>query len=310
MGLGHQLLGVTAAVDSSLVGDALRTGKPVSVADLSSEGRVHATLGELGFGPAAFVPLAGNDRKLGVLVVAGERSAAPFTPAQVALVELFAAQAAVALSYGQARAELERMERVEDRERIARNLHDTVIQRLFATGMVLQATEPLVDQPEARARLQRAVEDLDETIRAIRTTIFELEERRRARPGLRREILDVVSEAATNLEFEPVVRFEGAIDAAVSGEIAAQLLPTLREALSNVVQHARATRVEVTVETSDELTLRVIDDGVGVSGSEASSGHGLRNMGQRAEALGGGLELVANPAGGTALTWRIPTTGG
>src|SRR5262249_975090 len=157
---------------------------------------------------------------------------------QVSLVELFAAQAAVALSYSQARTELERMGMLEDRERIARNLHDTVIQRLFATGMVLEGTTPLVERAEARERLRQAVDDLDETIRAIRTTIFELEEQRRAGPGLRSEVLDVVGEAASSLEFEPTVRFEGPVDATVSPEVAAQLVPTLREALSNIIRHA------------------------------------------------------------------------
>ena len=304
-----QLLGVTVRVDASLAGETMRTGHPLSVADLSSDGRAETAFDQLGFGPAVFVPLAGSGRRLGVLVVAGERSAPPFSLAHVALVELFAAQAAVALSYVEARAELERMERVEDRERIARNLHDTVIQRLFATGMVLQATEPLVDQAEARARLQRAVDDLDETIRAIRTTIFELEERRRTQPSVRSEILDVVSEATDGLGFEPVVRFAGPIDATVSREVATQLLPTLREALSNVVRHAHATRIEVLVDTSDSIVLRVVDNGIGVDMSGHRTGNGLRNMGERASALGGELELTASPGGGTVLTWRVPKAG-
>ncbi len=304
-----QLLGVTVRVDSSLAGEAMRTGHPVTVADLSSDGRVETAVKERGFGPAVFVPLAGSGGQLGVLVVARERSAPTFDPAQIALVELFAAQTAVALSYSQARAELERMERVEDRERIARNLHDTVIQRLFATGMVLQATEPLIDQAEARARLQRAVEDLDETIRAIRTTIFELEERRRARPSLRSEILEVVSETTGGLGFDPVVRFAGPIDAIVSREVATQLLPTLREALSNVVRHAHATRLEVLVDASDSIVLRVVDNGRGVDMSSHRTGKGLRNMGERASALGGELELAASPDGGTVLTWRVPSAG-
>jgi signal transduction histidine kinase len=203
----------------------------------------------------------------------------------------------------------EHMGMIEDRERIARNLHDTVIQRLFATGMALEGTAPLIERPEARARLERAVEDLDETIHAIRTTIFELEERRQARSGLRREVLEVVSQAGANLGFEPAVRFEGPVDAAVSDGLAAQLLPTLREAVSNVVRHAKATRLDVTLDASDEVVLRVVDNGVGVTASGSSKGNGLRNMRERAEALGGGLQLGTGSAGGTALTWHVPKAG-
>jgi PAS domain S-box-containing protein len=204
----------------------------------------------------------------------------------------------------------ERVAMVDDRERIARNLHDTVIQRLFATGMTLEGTVPLIERPEARARLERAVEDLDETIRAIRTTIFELEARRQAPPSsLRRQVLEVVSEAAASLGFEPAVRFEGPVDAAVSDELTAQLLPTLREAVSNVVRHAKATRLDVTLDASDEVVLRVVDNGVGVQTSGSSTGNGLRNLRERAEALGGGLELGTGNPGGTVLTWTVPNTG-
>lgn len=203
----------------------------------------------------------------------------------------------------------ERMGMIEERERIARNLHDTVIQRLFATGMALEGTAPLIDRPEARARLERAVDDLDETIRAIRSTIFELEARRHTPSGLRRQVLEVISEAAANLDFEPAVRFEGAVDATVPDELADELLPTLREAVSNVVRHAKATRLDVTVDASDEVVLRVADNGVGVDMSGSSTGKGLRNMRERAEALGGGLELGSGNPGGTVVTWRVPNTG-
>jgi signal transduction histidine kinase len=184
-----------------------------------------------------------------------------------------------------------------------------VIQRLFATGMALEGTSPLIERPEARARLERAVEDLDETIHAIRTTIFELEAQRHAPPGLRRQILEVVSEASANLGFEPAVRFEGPVDAAVSDELAAQLLPTLREAVSNVVRHAKATRLDVTLDASHEVVLRVADNGVGVNVSGSSTGKGLRNMRGRAEALGGGLEVAIGIQGGTVLTWHVPNHG-
>jgi PAS domain S-box-containing protein len=300
------LLGIAVPVNLSRPGEAMQRGEPLLISDLSSDPRLPPAIGDLGFGPALLVPLSDQSHELGVVVVANDRSGPPFTSFQVASVGLFAAQAAVSLAYRQARIELQRMSMVEDRERIARSLHDTVIQRLFATGMALEGAQPLVERPEVRERLGRAIDDLDETIRAIRTTIFELEQRRQARPGLRQEILEVVSEASAVLGFDPVVRFDGPIDASVSRETAAQLLPTLREALSNVVHHARATRIEVTVDASDGVVMRVVDNGVGMPDSELSTGHGLRNMLERAVVLGGGLDLTKNDAGGTTLTWWVP----
>jgi signal transduction histidine kinase len=300
---------MTVPTDSSLSGEALRSGEAFTVADLATDSRVRGAVKDLGFGPAAIVPLTTKSGQMGVLVVARERFAAPFTSAQVTLIGVFAAQAAVALSYGQIRAELEDMRRLEDRERIAQSMHDVVIQRLFATGLVLEGTAALIERPDAQERLLRAVDDLDETIRAIRTTIFELKKGESVRPGIRAEILDVIAEAGTSLGFEPVVSFVGPIDTIVSAEDSAQLLLTLREALLNAGRHARVSRVEVSLETSDGLALVVTDNGMGVPYLTSSAAHDLQSMRERAVALGGTLELIANPDGGAALTWRVPSTG-
>ncbi|MFP3907889.1 MAG: PAS domain S-box protein, partial [Acidimicrobiales bacterium] len=190
----------------------------------------------------------------------------------------------------------EAVQLLEDRERIARELHDTVIQRLFATGMSAQALVGRVGDPDVADRLRGVVDDLDTTIRDIRTAIFGLQGGA-FRSGLRAQVLEVVREAIAVLGFEPRVHFVGPIDATVSDAVVEHLLPTLREALANVARHAEATQVEVTVSGSAErLVLEVADDGVGVrtpaeGARSANSGHGLVNMAQRAERLGGICEL-------------------
>jgi signal transduction histidine kinase len=196
-----------------------------------------------------------------------------------------------------------------DRDRIARDLHDTVIQRLFATGMSLQGTVRLVqtDPPAAEARIEGAVDDLDLTVKHIRTAIFGLERARISEHGLRDRILSLIREAAGPLGFEPQVLLDGPIDTSVSDRVAAELLATLREALSNVARHAHATKVEVEVVLGDDgLCLRVVDDGVGPPGETTPRGKGLDNMAARAVALGGEMEIRPASYRGMALEWRVP----
>ena len=205
----------------------------------------------------------------------------------------------------------EAVQLLEDRERIARELHDTVIQRLFATGMSTQALAGRVADPEIAARLSGVVDDLDTTIRDIRTAIFGLQGGA-YRTGLRARVLEVVRDCTPVLGFEPRVHFVGPIDATVDDEVAEQLLPTLREALANVGRHAKATQAEVLVSgTVDRLVLEVSDDGIGPAhhtSAERSdhSGHGLVNMARRAEQLGGTCELRAGPSAGSTLVWEAP----
>src|SRR5207253_1657866 len=167
--------------------------------------------------------------------------------------------------------------------------HDTVIQRLFATGLSLQATARLVDVDPATAamRIESAVDDLDLTVKHIRSAIFGLEASNATADGLRQRVLNLTRDAAGPLGFEPHVLFDGPIDSAVSTAVGNELIATLREALSNVARHARASRVHVDVRVTDELALRVTDDGVGPPVAGAPAGNGLRNMRSRAEQLGG-----------------------
>jgi len=212
----------------------------------------------------------------------------------------------------EAEARLQRAEQhlriVEDRERIARDLHDVVIQKLFAAGMTVQGVAARSSNSEQGGRLHRVVDELDDTIREIRSVIFSLQADARDQSGLRADVLRVADDERAALGFEPRIRFDGPVDA-TSNVVAAELIPALREALSNVARHAGATAVEVDVQHRDGMvTLRVVDDGIGL-GADSSGGNGLRNLSQRATKLGGRCVLHAVADCGTVLEWQVPDAG-
>ncbi len=251
------------------------------------------------------VPIRVRDQVFGNLYLTEKQGAPEFSAQDQEIVIALAAAAGVAIENARLHERLEQMAVISERERIARDLHDTVIQRLFATGMGLQSLIGRLPNPDSRDRLQLAVDELDETIREIRSSIFALEARSSG-ASLRARILDLASESAEGLGFEPRVRFAGPVDAAVSPAVADELLKTLREALSNVARHARARSVDVQVASgSDGVTLRVTDDGEGLP-EKRSRGHGLDNMRARAEALRGSFAITNRRDGGTALTWKVP----
>ena len=195
---------------------------------------------------------------------------------------------------------------VDDRERIARDLHDTVIQRLFAVGLALQGALGGAGAERTRDRIDSAIDEIDGCIRDIRTSIFSLHARRVSTSGLRDEVLATAREAGRALGFEPHVMFDGAVDAMATPAVRDQLLPALREMLSNVVKHAAATRVSVSVAVDGEqLVLEVLDNGVGITPA-THGGRGLGNIGERANALGGSCEVRAETGGGTRVEWRVP----
>jgi signal transduction histidine kinase len=251
-------------------------------------------------GPAVMSPLAAGDTLHGVLVVAYPAGQTRQTDDDVPLLASFAGQAALAMERARAQEERELLVVLEDRERIARDLHDVVIQRLFATGLQLQSAVPLAVRPEVGNRINAAVDDLDSTIRDIRRAIFEL--RTPIRATLRTEIHEAVDGAA--LGFRPALEMSGPIDSAVPEGIRPDLLAVLQEALSNVVRHARASRVTVQVQVdAGQLTLTVCDDGIGTDPAAARGG--LVNMRERADRHGGDFELrPAEP--GTFLRWAVP----
>jgi PAS domain S-box-containing protein len=194
----------------------------------------------------------------------------------------------------------------EDRDRIARDLHDTVIQRLFGTGLGLQSVMTMVDGP-ARAKVERAIDDLDDTIRELRSAIFSLQSAgsTTAPGGIRHQVVDVVTDIANDAGFQSQLRFEGAIES-IDPRIAEQLHPTVREALSNVAKHAHAQVVTVRLVVDQQVTLTVTDDGDGAAG-EPGEGHGLENMASRATQLGGHSELRRGANGGSVFSWTVPS---
>jgi PAS domain S-box-containing protein len=196
-----------------------------------------------------------------------------------------------------------RMAVAEDRDRIARDLHDTVIQRLFGTGLSLQAAASLAEEP-LRSRLEAAVGDLDEMIFELRTTIFSLQGSRTLAGGLRGELLDVATETGVATGLDVRLQFDGPIES-LDDRISTQLVPVLREALTNVAKHARAQHARASVTVGEDVALVVTDDGVGSSG-DVYGGSGLANLAARAEELGGTSVLAAGPTGGSRLEWRVP----
>jgi signal transduction histidine kinase len=220
-----------------------------------------------------------------------------------------AAAAGAAIDNARLHARLQELAVLEDRDRIAMDLHDTVIQQLFAIGLGLQGTARMIHEPEAAQRLQVAVDDLDETIKQIRSTIFALGTRvTTPTTGTRDQVLAVVAEASRSLATEPHVRLEGPIGTALSDEQADDLLAALRELLTNVGRHAGARDVRVAVEaTADQVTLTVEDDGVGPpAAGTPTGGRGLVNLMTRARRLGGTFDLRPREGGGSVAVWRIP----
>jgi len=304
--------GLVLPVGQSLSGRVLATGERVASDDFAADERAsQAARGAMShIGPAVLFPLGAPGNVRGVLTVGRRHGAAAFPPAQVDVAASFAAQAGVALELAASRAEAERVLLYEDRDRIARDLHDLVIQRLYATGMSLEGTMPMITRPEVASRITNAVDAMDETIKDIRATIFALQARDADQPDLRGDIVALVEEMTPMLGFAPSLRLGAGLAASISPELGEQVLAALREALSNAARHAGAGQVDVTVDVDPDgiLAVQVTDDGTGIP--EATHRSGLRNLARRAEKLGGELRLQpahpGAPAPGTRLEWRVP----
>ncbi len=253
---------------------------------------------------AVFVPLRAHLTLPGVILVEFERSALSASDGEDReLLASFAEQAGLALDRAQALQERAEMAVVSDRDRIARDLHDVVIQRLFAAGLHLQKTRSMADDDILGARLDLTMKDLDQTIRDIRGTIFELQTRPQA--SLRNEIRDLVREYVPVLGFAPSVQMNGPVDSALEPGLQQHLVAVLREALSNIARHSGATSagMELTV-TGQELSLTVSDNGVGLPEERRESG--LNNAKRRAAMLGGTFEIAPGEPRGTVLHWQVP----
>jgi signal transduction histidine kinase len=305
-GLLGELRGRRLPMRGSVAGEvftssaALRLTEPDERPDLTPA----LMAGHLDAGPMLVVPLLGPSRTDGVLAVIRVRGRPVFRESDLAMVSGFANQAAVALELAEARSERERTRVLDERERIAADLHDHVIQRLFGAGLSLQSVAARLDEPAHADRLRSVVSDLDETIARIRTSIFALQQTDDS--GVRAAVLQVVDEARRVLGFRPVLRFTGPVDTMVDPGLADDLIAVLREALSNVARHARASAVEVDVvaQPQGDIAVAVADDGDGPGPSGRRSG--LENLRRRAERRGGSFALVPGAAGGSRLTWTVP----
>ncbi|GAA2696340.1 MULTISPECIES: GAF domain-containing protein [Actinosynnema] len=259
--------------------------------------------GDLELGPGVAVPLRTASQVTGVLLAARDKGAAQFGAEQVPLLASFAAQAAVALELAETQRNRRLVDVLEDRDRIARDLHDHVIQRLFATGMSLQGALNRVEDPKLRERVDSAVHQLDQTVLEIRTTIFDLQAAD-DEPGLRRRLLDIVSQVTEHSSLTPAVRMNGTVDNSVPDHVGEHAEAVVRELVSNAVRHSGASELTVTIEADRELTISVVDNGIGMPEKVARSG--LRNLDERARRLGGSAAVEACAGGGTRVTWQVP----
>ncbi|MFE9556622.1 GAF domain-containing protein [Streptomyces sp. NPDC006703] len=290
--------------EGTLAGAALTEQGLVATADVSGNPRVtHQPERWKGMGPAVAVPMGAR----GVLVLVRTSGRPAFSATETAPLPGFAGQAALALELADRRRDAEQVSLLEDRDRIARDLHDLAIQRLFATGITLQSAQRFVDHPQAEERLARAVDDLDETIKIIRSTIFGLRAHEVTEPGagLRVRVVRAVEKVVPALGFTPSLRMEGLLDTDVPQALADETLAVLGEALANAARHARASSVDVSlVVRRGTLTVGVVDDGVGIG--EGGRRSGLRNLSERARRLGGEFTARTGPEGGTRLEWCVP----
>jgi signal transduction histidine kinase len=257
------------------------------------------------WGPCIAVPLRSAVGGGSVVIALRRAGSPPFEASLAALISAFADQTALALDLAARQQAIRRTDVTEDRDRIARDLHDHVIQRVFAAGLSLQSALPNITDAVAAKRVRSAVEQLDETVRDIRTTIFDLHTSDGARDGysLRRRLLDIVTETA-GADLRPTVRMSGAVDNLVTGDLAADVEAVVREGVSNAVRHAHAGAVTVTLDVSEDLVVEVVDNGRGIDPGAPRSG--LRSLEERARRRAGGVSVVRLADGGTRLRWHAP----
>ena len=252
------------------------------------------------------VPVRARSTVYGNLYLTDKMGADEFSEQDQALAEALAVAAGIAIENTRLHERVRVLSVLNDRDRIARDLHDRVIQRIFAVGMSLQGATRMSEQNQILERVNKAVDDLDTTITEIRTAIFELGDKAMS-GGLRQSVLELTEEMASSLGARPEVTFDGAIDNAISQVIADSLLAVLREALTNAGKHAKATSYNVTISVDADVLLEVGDNGRGIElPGSFGAGLGLVNIRSRAQRLGGSLEILTGEDG-TRLLWRVPT---
>jgi signal transduction histidine kinase len=303
----EELRGATFPPKGSISGEAIRSGRAIVVPDAARDARAYQPVVKLGnMGPMILVPLSEHERAIGTLNAARERGGRPFSQEDVELLQRFADQAAIALQYARAQREAQRVAVLEDRERIAKELHDGVIQALFAVGMGLQGTALMSPDADHAARVEGAVAELDRVIRDLRNYIFGL------RPGILadRQLDQALRQTAKEFEDRSGVVTVVDIDELIAAELAstaADVIQAAREALSNVGRHAEATTCRLSLHREGEsAVLEVDDDGRGFDPATTRRGDGLANLEQRAEEMGGKISIESAPDQGTMVRILIP----
>ena len=302
---GAQVRGQDYASKGSIVAVAMDTGRGVRVDSIDDEPQSVYLDRALSADSTMAVPMCGQTGHQGAIVLGRQRGRRSFSANDMEMAEMFASYAGIARELIEARADQQKVALLEDRERIARDLHDHVVQRLFATGLSIQSVAAL-STPALGKKLGRNIEDLDDTIRQIRTSIFQLTRTDAAEPGLRAAVLAVIGQVSPLLGFEPAIRFSGPIDTLARGAIVHEVEAIIREAVTNAAKHARSTEVVVQVTAdADTLSVAVSDNGVGVEQPTRRSG--LDNLKRRAAKLGGTLTITRREPQGTQILWAIPT---
>jgi signal transduction histidine kinase len=297
-----EVRGQSVPATKSMSGEVMESGKPLHTDDASTHSRAYQPIIRLGHvGPAIFVPLRVRGRATGTLLVANLKGGRLFDQETIRLVETFADQASVAIEYVGAQADLRRLELMDERERIAKELHDGIIQSLFAVGMNLQSTALMSSSTETASRVDGAVDELDRVIRDLRNYIFGL------RPGILadRHLDQALRELGTDFQKGSPTQVEVEVDPEVAATVSSHshdIVQLTREALSNIARHAQATHALVRLARRGKSAVLVIeDDGVGFDVSGDSAGNGLSNMRERAAAIGATLQVTSKTGKGTQL---------
>nr|WP_284231176.1 GAF domain-containing protein [Mycolicibacterium sp. TUM20983] len=297
------VIGRQVPVEGSTTGAVFTSGRAVITDRFRHPIHSFTDVGER---PAIVMPLRYEDGVIGVIAVARHESQPPFDSGELALIGDFAHHAAVALTLAAAGERIHELSIVADRERIAHDLHDHVIQRLFATGMHLQGTIARSHSPEVVERLNRTLDDLQATIEDIRTTIFGLQSPVRGK-GFRQRVQHLFAGLTEDLATETRLHLSGPLTV-VDGSLAEHAEAVLTELISNAVRHSGAGLITVDVAIADELVIQVIDDGHGIP-ADNQRHSGLSNVERRAEQAGGHCEVSSTAGLGTSVTWRAPLTG-
>lgn len=295
------LVGQRIPVTASHSGAAFRDGRVHAVDELEYVPPDAVTMD----GPALILPLRAGEAVIGVLTTVRPAEVPPLDPAGQSMLAAFAGQAALALQLAHTQRRMRELDVLSERDRIARDLHDHVIQRLFAVGLSLRGTVGRTDAPEVRERLADTVNDIQAIVQDIRHSIFDLHSSTGAEaPKLRKRLYDAVTGMTADSGLRTTIRLAGPVSV-LTPPLSEDVEAVLREAVSNVIRHASATTVAVTLTIRDDVTVEVVDDGVGIA-PELSRRSGLANLAARAERLGGGFTIEPAPDRGTVLRWTAP----